>query len=72
VSKNFEQWIVNCRFQANSLIEAHCWSQFGFLAVGRQPGHYTRFGVTPGWAVIQTEPPEFDFQALDSRLGDLA
>jgi hypothetical protein len=34
-----------------------------FRSDRRQSGHYPRFGVTDGWAVIQT---------LDSRLGDLA
>ncbi len=29
---------------------------FEFWVCGRQPGHYTRFGVTSGWAVMQPEP----------------
>jgi hypothetical protein len=35
---NAEALEDNCCVQGNSLIEAYYWSQFGFLAVGRQTG----------------------------------
>jgi hypothetical protein len=34
-----------------------------FRAYGRQPGHYTGFGVTSGWAVIR---PELAFRFIES------
>jgi hypothetical protein len=36
------------REQANPLIEAHCWSQSGFRAVGRQSGHDSIEGTSGG------------------------
>jgi hypothetical protein len=35
-----------------------------FRTDGRQPGHYTRFGVTSGWAVTR---PELWIAASDSQ-----
>jgi hypothetical protein len=36
-------WKLSSTDKGDSLIEAHCWSQFGFLAVGRQTGSNSRF-----------------------------
>jgi hypothetical protein len=42
--------------QANALIEAHCGSQFGFPAVGRQPGQNRIFvRITSGYPVIRPQ-----------------
>jgi hypothetical protein len=43
----------------------HCWSQFGFLAVGRLSGHYAGFGVTSGLAVTRPEHEQLGFLCLD-------
>ena len=40
---------ANVRFQPESARSC------GFRADCRQPGYYTRFGVTDGWAVIRQE-----------------
>jgi hypothetical protein len=46
-----------------------------FLACGRQPGHYTRFGVTSGWAVTRPELWETKISRsamLDACIGNAA
>jgi hypothetical protein len=41
------------REQANARFQPRLAPIFGVLGGGRQPGHYTGFGVTSGWAVIR-------------------
>jgi hypothetical protein len=35
----------------------------------RQPGHYTRFGVTSGWPVTRPEHGQLGFFCLDWSMG---